>query len=579
MDFDALVNKLPLANQSFADLRQDGSVYVDKTIFVNKIANRTIPQILTRPRRFGKSTLLTTLEELFRHGVKPYDGHPSLFQGLAIEQLWQDEKTYPVLRLNFHNLNSKCDTAAQFEQRLMRAIANFCDEQQLDVIAKLESKLVSRLVSESPSVSDLFSAMLELMPRRSLVLLVDEFDAPIIYHYNQEKELNACKLIIRSLFDIIKDDPGKFRCVFFTGITRFQDLDLGMSGNNFTDISYDKSMASCCGYTRAELKQYFAQNLRYGVALRKGCSPETVSDAQVESLLNAMSAWYDGYSFDGTQENKVFSTWSVLRFFANEEALLDAYWCTEEGAGVPQVLKLVLAKIKLDQIIAALSKSEITIGGKEFLQSSLINPKANPYSLLFQVGYLTFKQRFRPSGKAHLVCPNREIHWGLANLLVRHFYHIQDDVCSVESSPKVLAALASLDPEQIRAAINEAVGILPYSHSPENEFWVAGLIVLLLFGLNLKPRAEVMSLNGRADCVFDLPEHNLTFVFEFKFEASADPNKLDAKLAEAVEQIKKRQYALDGNSEPRVARFGLVFCGAHGDRGFARVGLADVITR
>ncbi|MDT3662624.1 MAG: AAA family ATPase [Anaerobiospirillum sp.] len=203
MDFDALVNKLPLANQSFADLRQDGSVYVDKTIFVNKIANRTIPQILTRPRRFGKSTLLTTLEELFRHGVKPYDGHPSLFQGLAIEQLWQDEKTYPVLRLNFHNLNSKCDTAAQFEQRLMRAIANFCDEQQLDVIAKLESKLVSRLVSESPSVSDLFSAMLELMPRRSLVLLVDEFDAPIIYHYNQEKELNACKLIIRVNFSRI----------------------------------------------------------------------------------------------------------------------------------------------------------------------------------------------------------------------------------------------------------------------------------------------------------------------------------------------------------------------------------------
>ena len=114
MNFRELKLKLPTGSQSFADLRNKGKVYVDKTAYVYELAACDSPQILIRPRRFGKSTLLTTIEELFRHGVKPYDGHPSFFQGLAIEELWQDEETYPVLRLNLHKLNSNCNTAAKF---------------------------------------------------------------------------------------------------------------------------------------------------------------------------------------------------------------------------------------------------------------------------------------------------------------------------------------------------------------------------------------------------------------------------------------------------------------------------------
>ena len=566
MDFDALRNKLPIANQSFLGLRQAGHIYVDKTDFVYKLANTTIPQILTRPRRFGKSTLLTTLEELFRHGVKPYDGHDSYFKGLAIEQLWQDDGQYLVLHLDFHELNSDCDTIAEFEQSLMEEITDFCTGNKITIPDK--SSFRKRL-----------KALLEQLPYQSLVLLIDEFDAPLLYHYDNEQELHACKLLMRGLFSTIKRNPDKFRCVFFTGITRFQDLDIGTAGNSFTDISLDKGFAACCGYTRAELKQYFAQHLRYAVAIRARCAPEAVSDKQIENLLGKMSSWYDGYSFNGAQQNKVFSTWSVLRFLSNEEAVLDAYWSDEEGSGLPQVLKLALDRIELEPLIAQLSQGEIVIGGREFRQSSLINPKANPYSLLFQTGYLTLSKPFRSTGKAHLVCPNREIKWAFTNLLMRHFFQIEFDICYSESSQKVLAALASLDPEKMRAAFNEAIGILPYSHSPENEFWIASLMVILLFGLNLKPRAEVMSLNGRADCVFDLPEHKVTIVFEFKFEASSNPKKLDAKLAEALKQIKKRKYVLDGNSQPKVARFGLVFCAAKGERGFARVGKADEIDR
>ena len=564
MDFDALEDKLPTAMASFPELRKDGSIYVDKTAFVQKIASNRKPKILSRPRRFGKSTLLSTIKELFLHGVKPYDGHDSYFKGLDIEQSWHDDGQYLVMHLDFHELNSDCDTVAEFEQSLMEEVSDFCQAHKITL-------------PEKSSFRKRLKALLERLPDCSLVLLIDEFDDPLLYHYDQAQELKACKLLMRGLFSTVKRNQEKFRCVFFTGITRFQDLDLGTSGNNFTDISYDGKFAACCGYTRAELMQCFAPNLRYAAALREGCALEAVSDAQVESLLNAMSEWYDNYSFDGTEQNKVFSTWSVLRFFANAKAILRPYWSTEEGIGVPQLLKISLDRINLEQLIAKITKGEILIGGKEFLQSSLINPEANPYSLLFQAGYLTFNEPYDQGDNVHLACPNKEIVWGFTNLLARHFFKLEVDLCSKESSRKAFAALNSLDAEQIRAFFNYAIEFLPYTHNPDNEFWSADLIILLLFGLGFKLRVEVMSLHGRADCVFDVPGRHLTIVLEFKFESSADPKQLDAKLAEALQQIKDHDYGLNGTSEPKVARFGLVYCSAPSERKFVRMALADEV--
>ena len=563
MDFRELKLKLPTASQSFASLRSNGKVYVDKTAFVYELAASDSPHILTRPRRFGKSTLLSTIEELFLHGIKPYDGHDSYFKGLAIEKMWHDDGQYLVMHLDFHELNSDCDTVGEFEQSLMEAITDFCQANKITI-------------PEKSSFRKRLKALLERLPDRSLVLLIDEFDTPLLYHYDQEQELHACKLLMRGLFSTVKRNLEKFRCVFFTGITRFQDLDLGTSGNNFTDISYEKEFAACCGYTHDELKQYFVQNLRYAASIQDGCALDTVSDAQVEALLKRMSTWYDGYSFDGTEQHEVFSTWSVLRFFANEEAILRPYWTTEEGAGLPQLLKISVDRIELKPLIANISKGEVLIGGQEFLKSSLVNPEANPYSLLFQAGYLTFKEPYDPSDNVYLACPNKEIIWGFTNLLAQHFFNLKVELCTNRTSRKALAALTSLDAEQIRDFFNFAIELLPYTHNPDNEFWAADLIILLLFGLGYKPRAEVMSLHGRADCVFDVPSHHLTIVLEFKFESSADPKQLDAKLEEALQQVKDRKYALNGTSEPKVARFGLVYCSDPSERKFVRMALADI---
>ena len=564
-EFNKLKKELPTSFTSFAELRRRGAVYVDKTAFVQEIAYDAKPLILIRPRRFGKSTLLSTVEELFLHGLEPYDGHDSYFKGLSIERTWQDQGHYPVLHLDFYKLNSLCDTVADFERKLMRKIADFCREQQV-------------AVSDDPlDFGEQFDYMLNQLPDVSLVLLVDEYDAPLLYHAHDEQELKAGKEMLRCLFGMVKSNSRKFRCVFFTGITRYQDLGLGTAGNNFTDISMDSSFAACCGYTREELKVCFRDHLRYSAAVRLGIRDEEVTAEQIEALLDEMAVWYDGYSFDGKPGSHVFSTWSVLRFFGDAEALLQPYWSDEEGVGLPQLLRMNLDRIKLPELINELSGGSLRISRTQFLQSSLVNPVANPYALLQQTGYLTLTAPYAGSRSVYLDCPNRELRIAFVSLVARCLLN-NEDAGGEEDGQETVEILAGLDPEKIRSCFNRLFATLPYEKYPvQNEAMVRALIHFYLYGAGLKPLAEVMSSTGRADSIVDIPEKKLTVVFEYKYESSREPAKLDARLKEALKQIKERDYGASALSEPRVARLALVFCGDKAERGFARVALADVI--
>lgn len=231
------------------------------------------PLILTRPQRFGKSTLLSTMEELFLHGVKPYDGHDSYFKGLSIEETWQDDGQYHVLHLDFHGLNMQCTQSFElFEQKLNAALQEFADQLGLTV------------QTEFSDFSSHFEALLKQLADNSLILLVDEYDTPLVSRLQMPEELEAATALLQGLFGKVKKHSSKFRCVFFTGITRYQDLGMGTAGNNFTDISVEPSFASCCGYTREEIKRCFADYLRYSAAVRYGCSDEEVTEAQIEAL-------------------------------------------------------------------------------------------------------------------------------------------------------------------------------------------------------------------------------------------------------------------------------------------------------
>ena len=412
MGLSNLEQELPTGDQTFAALRQHGKVYVDKTSYVYAIATSDQPQILTRPRRFGKSTLLSTLEELFRHGVKPYDGHDSYFKGLAIESLWHDDGSYLVLHLNFDELNAGCATVAEFEQKLMGTVTAFCNEHQIDISDELAPV---PYLSAPLDFNDIFDALVQQVPDYSLVLLIDEFDAPLMAHANDQAELQECQQLLRSLFAPLKRYLYKFRFVFFTGTTSFQGLDLGPSANNFTDVSYYGRFATCCGYTRAELKQYFAKHLRSAAAIRNDCVPEAVSDAHIEELLDEMVSWYGGYSFDGAPQNQVFAPWSVLKFLGDAKARLQPYQSTEQK--LPQLLKSALDQLAGSEVLQDISCGKLVVDYYSFMESSPINPEANPYALFFQSGYLTFSRTFLNGDPFHLKCPNQESNIALSKLL------------------------------------------------------------------------------------------------------------------------------------------------------------------
>lgn len=412
MGLSNLEQALPTGDQTFAELRQQGKAYVDKTSYVYAIATSDQPQILTRPRRFGKSTLLSTLEELFRHGVKPYDGHDSYFKGLAIESRWHDDGDYLVLHLNFDELNAGCATVAEFEQKLMGTVTTFCNEHQIDISDDLAPV---PYLSVPLDFNDIFDALVQQVPDYSLVLLIDEFDAPLMAHANDQAELQECQQLLRSLFAPLKRYLYKFRFVFFTGTTSFQGLDLDPTANNFTDVSYYGRFATCCGYTRAELKQYFAEHLRSAAAIRNDCVPEAVSDAHIEELLDEMASWYGGYSFDGAPQNQVFAPWSVLKFLGDAKARLQPYQSTEQE--LPQLLKSALDQLAGSEVLQDISCGKLVVDYYSFMESSPINPEANPYALLFQSGYLTFSRTFLNGDPFHLKCPNQESNIALSKLL------------------------------------------------------------------------------------------------------------------------------------------------------------------
>ena len=569
MDFDDLDVKLPIGLQDFAAIRHYGMVYVDKTRFVYWLAMQPRPLIITRPRRFGKSTLQSTLEELFLHGVAPYDGHDSYFKGLAIEQLWQDQGQYLVLHLDLYELNSPCTTVAEFERNLMDAIVQFCQAHELKV-------------PEAPSSFwSLFQAVLDQVPMKSLVLLVDEYDAPVVNYADNERELAAGKTLLRSLFSSVKSNSGKFRCVFFTGITRYQDLDIGAAGNSFTDLTNDEDFAACCGYTRDEIKQYFADYLRYAASVRTGCMPEEVSAEQIESLLDEMSVWYDGYSFDGSPHNKVFSTWSVLRFFSNSQAIIDQYWSLEESFSMIEFLKRVVARSDLTELLSALTGDDDDIlDGKDcFVWSSPVNPEADPYSVLYQFGYLTLCQPFSSSQLVHLHCPNKEIHLAFGKLIARQLFS-HTAFYATESIWKALDTLSSHDPDKLLAHFRDLFNAVPYDHlAIDCESLVSALITFHLITLGLKPRLEAINNKGRADCIFDIPDHDLTIVFEYKYEESDNPAIWDADLEKAIAQIKTRDYGNNATSMRTVARFALIYCAHPSQRTIVRVGQESVFNR
>jgi hypothetical protein len=272
---------LPIGRQYFADIRRDQSIYVDKTSYIYQICRpASSGYFLSRPRRFGKSLVLDTIDELF-------SGNRALFDGLWIADKWDWSATYPIIRMSLDDIGH--------EQGLKQALFK-----ELNRIARtFDVALV-----EDASLGSAFKELIELVVKKTgkqVVILIDEYDRPIVDYidpYNLTMA-NQQRDILKQFFSILKNASKHIRFLLITGVSKFSKVSIFSELNHLDDLTLDPSAVALCGYTQAELEHYFAPYLKIMPA----------------DTLEKMKEWYDGYSWDG--KTFVYNPFSVLKFFKN----------------------------------------------------------------------------------------------------------------------------------------------------------------------------------------------------------------------------------------------------------------------
>ena len=509
---------------SFIDFTLENFIYVDKTEYIPKIV-KLKRVFISRPRRFGKSLTLDTIATLFETGVEPY------FKGTWIYDKWT-EPTYPVLRLNFLNFDK--NSLEKFNNKLNSKITEFAE---LNHVTSYKEK------EEAEDSIDHLLEQLRL-ENRQIVILIDEYDCQMTANINNETLYKQFQEKIKSFYANIKD---KFAIKFLgiTGVTRLKDVAIFSVGSDINDITNDSAYSQMIGFTRDEIKKYYIDYLKLAASCENNCSVDKVTEAQIESLLDRLAKNYDGYCFDEFYKKKVFSTWSVNKFFksavSNKFVYFGEYWY--DNGGLPSILVNYLKTHELNSFDYLNKENPITIPVNDFMNPTALTT-INQNVLMCQTGYLTLRSALTSGDlTVDLGIPNGEIYKALNRLLAINFY--KEGIYALAKGVRDL--LDAGDIEDIIDRFNSVINSVSYDHFPINsESVVQNYLYLFLIGAGIETTTESHSSKGRADLIIETKNRRL--VFELKYAQNETEAK--TKLTDAVEQIKSRDY---GNTEPKKA--------------------------
>ena len=509
---------------SFKNFYENNRIYIDKTEYLYRmLVDNPLERIfVSRPRRFGKSLTLDTVATLFESGVDPY------FKGTWIYDKWT-EPTYPVFRLNL--IEYPKDDLIEFKRRLIKDISNFA------FLNKVKNYFED--FSPTGSLKSLLEAL--AIEHRKIVLLIDEYDCQLTANINNKKIYDSFQEFLREFYGIIK---GKYAIRFLgvTGVTRLKDVSIFSVGSDINDITNDSAYSQMIGFTRDEIKKYYIDYLKLAASCENNCSVDKVTDAQIESMLDMMAQNYDGYCFDEFYKKKVFSTWSVNKFFQNivKNKFVDfgEYWY--DNGGLPSILVNYLKTHELN-IFDYLDKNKsLKVTDDDFKNpTSLTTIDQNV--LMCQTGYLTLRSSLNDSNIIALGIPNGEIYKALNKLLAAKFFKGKIDVTN-DANENILD-VGSV--EDIISLLNTMVNTVTYDAYPLNsESSVQNYVKAYLLGAKQNVFSEIHQAKGRADLMIETNKRRI--VIEFKY--AKDETEAKAKLSEAIEQIKTRDY---GNIVPR----------------------------
>ena len=509
---------------SFKNFYENNRIYIDKTEYLYRmLVDNPLERIfVSRPRRFGKSLTLDTVATLFESGVDPY------FKGTWIYDKWT-EPTYPVFRLNL--IEYPKDDLIEFKRRLIKDISNFA------FLNKVKNYFED--FSPTGSLKSLLEAL--AIEHRKIVLLIDEYDCQLTANINNKKIYDSFQEFLREFYGIIK---GKYAIRFLgvTGVTRLKDVSIFSVGSDINDITNDSAYSQMIGFTRDEIKKYYIDYLKLAASCENNCSVDKVTDAQIESMLDMMAQNYDGYCFDEFYKKKVFSTWSVNKFFQNivKNKFVDfgEYWY--DNGGLPSILVNYLKTHELN-IFDYLDKNKsLKVTDDDFKNPTSLTT-INQNVLMCQTGYLTLRSSLNDSNIIALGIPNGEIYKALNKLLAAKFFKGTIDVTN-DANENILD-VGSV--EDIISLLNTMVNTVTYDAYPLNsESSVQDYVKAYLLGAKQNVFSEIHQAKGRADLMIETNKRRI--VIEFKY--AKDETEAKAKLSEAIEQIKTRDY---GNIVPR----------------------------
>jgi hypothetical protein len=502
------IRKYPIGIQSFEKLRRGQYIYVDKTDLVYQLATAGNPCFLSRPRRFGKSLLLSTLEAYF-------EGKRELFEGLAIDKLETDWEVHPVMHLdlNARNYETQEDLIAMLNQHLEKWEALYGDEKK----------------DRAPE--ERFAYIIEqayLKTGHPVVVLIDEYDKPLLRSFHSEELQRQFRNTLTAFYTVLKSADRYLRLVFITGVTKFAQMSVFSELNQLTDISQLPQYATLCGMTRSEIEDSFAPDIE---------ELGRLNNLTTEEVMNKLTRLYDGYRFSEYATEGIYNPFSLLSVMSHK--VFKDYWFS---SGTPTFLVKMLKETDYDLR---------ELDGIEVPSAALISYRANskePVPMIYQSGYLTIKSYDKEFKTYTLGFPNEEVRYGFLNFVLPFYTPIDSEEGNFYIG-KFVQELRKGDPEAFLTRLRAFFADIPYelNNKTERHYQVVFYLVFKLLGQFAE--AEVRSAKGRADAVVKTADY--IYVFEFKLDGTAD---------EAIHQIDDKGYLIPYTADGRkLVKVGVSF--------------------
>ena len=498
--------KYPIGIQNFEKLRQDGYLYIDKTGLVYSLVQTSNCYFLSRPRRFGKSLLISILEAYFL-------GKKELFKGLAIEKLEQEWTVYPVLHLDLNI--EKYDS-----------IDNLTDI--LNVNLKLWEQTYGSNDAET-SVSLRFAGIIRRAYKqtgRRVVVLVDEYDKPLLQSIGNKALQEEFRNTLKPFYGVLKSLDGCIRFALLTGVTKFGKVSVFSDLNNLDDISMNNQYATLCGITEKEIHTNIEEGIR---------SLASAQNLSYEETCVKLKEMYDGYHFTSDSEG-IYNPFSLFNALKNKT--FGNYWFE---TGTPTYLVELLKRNRYN-----LKDMTETVSSADVLNS--IYGDDEPIPVIYQSGYLTIKG-YNPRFKTYrLGFPNKEVEEGFMNFLIPYYTPIKKEKTAF-SIENFVEEIERGDIDSFFRRLQSFFADTPYELVRDRELHYQNVLFIVFKLIGLYVKAEYHTSQGRIDLALQTDKY--IYVMEFKLEGSAE---------EALRQIEEKQYALPFVTDKRqVFQIGINF--------------------